>query len=242
MKSGLIRRIIRRKLRRLAPSEAYNHWAPTYDSQPDNAVLALESRLFTELLSRVSIQGKMVVDIGCGTGRHWREILSKRPAKLTGVDPSSGMLQRLKSRYPVAEVFCLEGDRLGEIAADSCDVIISTLALAHASNAVHAIRDWRRILRSGGSMLITDFHPAAIRAGMKRTFVINGETIEIEHHVTELEALQSIATGSGMVVRFVSELAIDDSVRPLFERDLALRQYEKYKGLRLVFGAQFIKL
>ena len=74
MKSSLISRIVKRKrgaLRLVPPAEGYNQWAPTYDTQPDNAVLALESRLFSELLARIPIEGKIVADIGCGTGRHW---------------------------------------------------------------------------------------------------------------------------------------------------------------------------
>ena len=244
MKSSLIRRFVpgkRRKHRRVAPPEGYDRWAVTYDSQPDNAVLALESRLFSELLVRIVIEGKGVLDIGCGTGRHWPEILSWRPARLTGVDPSSGMLQRLKVRYPNAETFCSAGDRLAEMAAGSFDVIVSTLALAHIPDASIAIREWHRILKATGSMLITDFHPDAIRSGMKRTFIAQGETIEIEHHVTEINQLQNIARKCGLTVSFISERSIDDSVRPLFERDLALREYDKYKGLRLVFGMVFTK-
>src|SRR5262245_17593422 len=59
------------RFRSLAPAAAYDRWAATYDSQPDNVVFALEGPLFTELLARVVIEKKIVIDIGCGTGRHW---------------------------------------------------------------------------------------------------------------------------------------------------------------------------
>jgi len=244
MKMRLFRRIGRRvgaAPRQVPPVEGYDLWAETYDTQPDNVVFALESPLFSELLARVPIAGKTVVDIGCGTGRHWPEILSHSPAELTGVDPSPRMLERLKARYPHARTVCAEGDHLPEIADASCDLIISTLALAHIPSAERALGEWRRILRLEGAMLITDFHPSAIRAGMKRTFVSEGRTIELEHYATGLDRLRHIATGCGLTADFVAERAIDESVRPLFERAQHLEMYEKHKRQPLVFGLHFHK-
>src|SRR5437773_2062497 len=221
MKMTLFRRIGRRlgaRRQRVGPVEGYDRWAATYDAQPNNVVLALESPLFSELLARVVIEGNIVVDIGCGTGRHWPEILSRTPAELIGVDPSLGMLERLKARYPTASTICTRGHDLAEIGDGSCDLIVSTLALAHIPSAAGAIGEWRRILRRGGAMLITDFHPDAIRAGMRRTFVTGGETLQLEHHATDLSRLRGIAAECGLDVVRVEERAIDDSVQPLFER------------------------
>src|SRR4051812_20167482 len=113
MKASFIRRFAgRRKLKPVTPREGYDQWASTYDSQPENAVLALETRLFDTLLAGLSIEGKSVADIGCGTGRHWSAILSRNPLKLIGADPSNGMLERLRSRYPDSRIICAEGDDL----------------------------------------------------------------------------------------------------------------------------------
>ena len=223
------------------PADAYNCWAETYDVQPDNVVFALESPLFCELLGRVGIESKVVLDVGCGTGRHWSEILSRKPAELCGVDPSPAMLEQLKRQYPGARTLCVEGDHLSEIADASFDVIISTLALAHIRDARSAIAEWSRVLRSGGVILITDFHPSAIRAGMKRTFAAGGRTIEIAHYATDLGRLQGIATQSGLSVVSTSERAIDDSVRPLFERAGFAKGFQEHRNQCLVFGMHFKK-
>jgi len=242
---GFIRRIGRRVstgLQAVGAVEGYDRWAATYDAQPENVVFALESPLFTKLLERVSIEGKIVVDVGCGTGRHWQEMLSRNPSELIGVDPSRKMLERLKAHYPQAQTICNDAAAyLPEIADASAALIVSTLALAHVPAAARALGEWSRILRAGGAMLITDFHPAAIRAGMKRTFVSEGQTIEIEHYPTDLEELRRVAADSGLIHMFTAERAIDESVRPLFERAEYLQAYEKYKGRPLVFGMHFIK-
>jgi ubiquinone/menaquinone biosynthesis C-methylase UbiE len=242
--SSFIRSILKRKhdVRRLEPPDAYDCWSDTYDSQPDNAVLALESRAFTKLLSHIPLNGKTIIDIGCGTGRHWPEILSYGPEKLIGVDPSAGMLQNLKRRFPDAQVLNRAGDHLPDFSADACDVVISTLALAHIPNPQPALAEWNRILRSSGSMLITDFHSDAIRAGMKRSFVFEDVTVEIDHCSTDIPRLIEIAEGFGLSLVECAEMTIDESVRPLFERDGALDAYERHKGLHLVFGLQFSKL
>src|SRR5581483_3355628 len=155
-------------------------WASTYDLQPNNAVLELEAQLFRELLSRVSLDGRTVVDVGCGTGRHWREIRAAHPARLIGIDPSKNMLQCMKRRDAGAQVVCGRGDSLLPLADGSCDVLISTLAFAHIQHAASALAQWRRVLSGHGEILLTDFHPDAARAGMKRTFVSSGRVIEIE--------------------------------------------------------------
>jgi ubiquinone/menaquinone biosynthesis C-methylase UbiE len=243
MKMTLLSRIGRRfgmALSRLRPAEAYNCWAATYDTQPNNVVFALESPLFTELLGRMQIEGKAVLDVGCGTGRHWAEIISRKPAKLFGIDPSPGMLEQLKRHYPDSHIICAEGDRLPQIDG-SFDLIVSTLALAHIPDPAGAIGEWSRLLRTGGAIIITDFHPNAIRAGMKRTFASEGRTMDIEHYATDLDDLRHIATECGLTVLFTAERAIDDTVRALFERAGFAKGYEEHRNQPLVFGMHFMK-
>jgi len=90
-------------------------------------------------------------------------------------------------------------------------------------------------------MLITDFHPAAIRAGMKRTCISEGREIQIDHYPTDLDRLRDIAVDCGLVPAFATERVIDQSVRPLFERAQYLEAYDKHKGQPLVFGLHFVK-
>jgi ubiquinone/menaquinone biosynthesis C-methylase UbiE len=232
-------RFVRR--RRLSPLEGYNRWAATYDVPGDNVVFALETPLFNEMLALVPIEGNSVVDMGCGTGRHWEEILLRKPAAITGVDSSPKMLERLHAHYPDTRTICSLGERVPEIGDASCNIIVSTLALAHIPLASRALNEWARILRPGGSILITDFHPDAIRAGMKRTFESEGETFEIEHYATDLERLRRIAADCGLTPNFTGERQIGESVRPLYERAQYLEAYEKHKGCPLVFGMHLVK-
>src|SRR5436190_9369283 len=77
-----------RAMREVEPAAAYDLWAATYDDQPSNLILHLDEIVFGRLLTKVDLQHKTVVDSGCGTGRHWAEILQQGPASLTGYDVS----------------------------------------------------------------------------------------------------------------------------------------------------------
>src|SRR5438045_907832 len=74
---------------------AYDLWSENYDDQPGNLMLDFDEEIFTMLLDKVDIKDRLVADMGCGTGRHWKKILNKKPGSLTGYDVSEGMLAKL---------------------------------------------------------------------------------------------------------------------------------------------------
>jgi ubiquinone/menaquinone biosynthesis C-methylase UbiE len=62
----------------------------------------LEGQVFEDLIRYMTFRGNTVIDVGCGTGRHWGKMLEDAPKKLAGYDVSSGMLERLREKYPQA--------------------------------------------------------------------------------------------------------------------------------------------
>ena len=152
------------------PEAAYNLWAKSYDSQPDNLMLALDEELFSGLLNNIIVENKIVADIGCGTGRHWKKIIAKNPKKLIGFDVSGEMLKILQQKFPEAETHLLINNELDTLENNSCDIIFSTLTVAHIKNIRKAITEWNRVLKPGGDIIITDYHPSALAKGGKRTF------------------------------------------------------------------------
>ena len=182
----------RRAVPRLTPRDAYRLWSETYDAQADNVLLPLEADLFVGLAAQAPIEGGVVADVGCGTGRHWGWLLARRPRLLQGVDSSPEMLSRLRARHPGATLHLRAGTRLDAFADASVDVVVSTLMLGHVRAVDEELREWARVLRSGGEIVVTDFHPDAFRAGMRRTFGHGGRTFEVEHHVHAVSALRSL--------------------------------------------------
>jgi ubiquinone/menaquinone biosynthesis C-methylase UbiE len=180
------------RVRRLSPREAYRLWSETYDTQPNNPVLALEQEIFDDLLSGASIRERDVVDIGCGTGRHWDQLLSHRPRVLHGVDSSPEMLARLAARHPGAALHTRDGRRLREFGDASFDCVVSTLMLGHVRDAQEELREWIRLLKPGGEVIYTDFHPDALLKGAKRTFPYRRRTFEVESYIHDVETLRAM--------------------------------------------------
>ena len=59
---------------------------------------------------------------------------ARPPARLAGYDVSLGMLDRLRKKYPRAETHLLTGATLTGLPDDSCDLVLSTLTVAHLND------------------------------------------------------------------------------------------------------------
>jgi ubiquinone/menaquinone biosynthesis C-methylase UbiE len=223
------------------PEKAYNLWADNYDAQPDNLMLAWDEEIFSSLLNHINLQNKIIADIGCGTGRHWQKIFEYHPKKLIGFDVSEGMLKMLKQKFPDAETHHLKDDHLHELEYHSCDFVFSTLTIAHIENAKNALAEWNRVLKPGGEMIITDYHPMALAKGGKRTFNHNGKTMEVKNHVHSISKIKNIARQLDLeVIRFV-EKSIDESAKRYYEKQNALAVYQAWKGAPIIYGIHLKK-
>lgn len=215
---------------------AYNTWAQDYDNQPDNLMLALDEEVFTILLNDINLKNKIVADVGCGTGRHWKKLIDNHPKKVIGFDVSEGMLKMLQQKFPLAETYLLKNNTLEQLKNNSCDVIISTLTIAHIKNATHAITEWNRVLKPGGYIIITDFHPGALAKGGKRTFRHKNKTIAVTNYVHTIDKLQSIAGQLHLGVFRLVEKIIDETSKPYYEKQNALDVFEKWKCMPIIYG------
>lgn len=223
------------------PGAAYDLWAAAYDNQPGNLMLDLDEGVFSELLYQTTTCGKSVADIGCGTGRHWSRIFATQPDRLTGYDVSAGMLAKLKEKYPAAETFLLKDELLPELASASCDLVISTLAIAHIEKLETALREWNRVLKPGGEIIITDYHPEALAKGGKRTFKLDGKLIAVKNYVHPIEQLKALARQLGWTELRFTERVIDDSVKGYYERQNALSLFESFRDIPIIYGIHFKK-
>lgn len=165
-------------------------WAEVYDRQP-NPLLVLEERYLTRLLP--SIQGKHVLDIGCGTGRWLQHLAAGLPASLHGLDSSAEMLRIAANRQ-------LQGTRLIQaklpilpIAVDSIDLALCSFVLSYAEDLSLCASDLARIIRDGGDLFLSDMHPAtAASLGWKRGFGASGKTQTLQPIERPVEALLDV--------------------------------------------------
>lgn len=223
------------------PAAAYDTWSREYDNQPDNLMLALDQSLCRELLAGIRLAGKTIADVGCGTGRHWSALYNREPERLVGYDVSGGMLGRLRAKFPQAETHLLTGTDLFGLGDNSCDLVLSTLTVAHIPDISAAIDEWDRVLKPGGSMVITDYHPAALARGGQRTFRDGDRVIAVRNYLHPIPRMQAIARQLGLTEIALLERKVDEDMRHWYERQNALPVFRRFFGIPIIYGLHLKK-
>lgn len=222
-------------------SEAYDLWSDSYDMQPGNLMLDLDEIIFTTLLQDVELTDKTVADIGCGTGRHWPKLYAKSPIIVRGYDVSEGMLGKLKLKFPDAITTQITDNRLLGTASASLDCIVSTLTIAHVKDLEETIETWARVLKPGGDLILTDFHPNALLKGGKRTFRHDNRQMSVINFIHPLHIIKNICEKHGLYVNRLEERYVDDTVRSYYENQGALHVYNQFKGMAIIYGLHLKK-
>lgn len=216
--------------------EAYDIWSDSYDSQPGNLMLDLDDQIFSELLENLDLQDRVVADIGCGTGRHWPRLYDKYPSQIIGFDVSSGMLRKLEDKFPDALTHQITDDELSVLGDSTVDLLVTTLTIAHIENPRNAIAGWCRVLKNGGWMIITDFHPVMLANGGRRSFSHNGRSLSVTNYVHPLPFLQQVLEQTGMLLIGKQERWMDESVKHYYASKQALPLYNRFKGTPIIYG------
>ena len=224
------------------PKPAYSLWAKYYDDQPDNLMLALDEAILTDLIAGVDLYNKRVADIGCGTGRHWQRLRNKNPEKILGFDVSEEMLAILKQKFPEAKTSRMVNHRLEGLENESCHLVISTLTLAHIKDIAAAMKEWKRALKPGGDIIITDYHPEALAKGGKRTFKHNDQTVSIKNYIHPLEKIIALARQLGLQVIRLEEKTADETVRHYYEKQNSINVFEAWKDVPIIYGIHLKKM
>jgi ubiquinone/menaquinone biosynthesis C-methylase UbiE len=215
----------------VAPLEAYARWAATFDRE-DSAIVALETRWLIPRMPQIA--GKRFVDIGCGTGR-WLRWSVERGARAAGVDLSLPML-REAARKPQVAGRVVHCNALRAPFRDGCaDIVLSTLALGHLRPIEAAMEEIARIAAPGATVLITDFHPDALRRGWKRTFQSGGETIEMESEPYSIAGLRH----ARLELLEFYEAGFDEPERAIFEAAGKSAMFERVRGQTAICVARF---
>jgi ubiquinone/menaquinone biosynthesis C-methylase UbiE len=220
---------------------AYDIWSDSYDCQPGNLMLDLDELIFAGLIKDMDLRNKKVADIGCGTGRHWQKIYEKTPAILLGFDVSPGMLHQLIRKFPYAETQLITDNLLRSLSDSYIDCLITTLTIAHIKNIEEAISSWTRVLKDGGDLIITDFHPSMLTKGGKRSFKYEHGSLSVINYIHPLEKVKKIFRKHGFQVIRQEERIVDEEVRPYYEAQNALPVYYRFQGIPIIYGLHLKK-
>jgi malonyl-CoA O-methyltransferase len=215
----------------LPAREAYRLWAPAYDAE--TAVSFLENRVVKELMGDAPVGS--LIDVGCGRGRRMRE---SGASFAVGVDITAEMFDAAapaeRARLLVADLRALP------VADGTFDVVWCRLVIGHVRDPAAALAELGRVCRPGGTVIVSDFHPAAVAAGHRRTFAdLLGAVHEIEHHVHPPEVQVALAVSAGLFPAGRRDGVVGPAIRSFYAAAERLDVYEVQRGLPLVLALRF---
>lgn len=109
-----------------------------------------------------SLQGKRVLDLGCGYGENCKIFAEMGASYVLGIDISKKMLSiaREKNSFPNVEFKELSMSNLTEPAC-KFDVIVSSLAFHYIADFTSLISSIKSVMNEGGILLFSQEHPVA---------------------------------------------------------------------------------
>ncbi len=153
----------------LSVEAGYAAWASFYDVD-GNPLIPLEGPAVLRMVGL--IQGRQVLDLGCGTGRH-AIALAKLGAKVWGLDGSSAMLRQAiakpgsdsvawaKHLFPAPLPFLDQ----------TFDAVVLGLIAEHLQNLPAALLEVARVLRPAGRCVLSSLHPDRLMEGQRARFI-----------------------------------------------------------------------
>jgi len=145
----------------------YDAMAGRYDDRWEAYTRVTVAHTLQRVCMRVHA-GDRVLDVGCGTGALLEALRAQRSdLVLTGVDLSAEMLAAARAKLG-------DGAALREASAESLpyadasfDCVVSSSVLHFVPNPSSALREWCRVLRGGGHLVVTDWRGEALIARLR---------------------------------------------------------------------------
>ena len=159
-----------KETRRVGAREGYDLWAETYDETP-NPVVAMDARYTLDVLAPKP--GERILDAGCGTGRHLGPLLRAR-SNPVGVDFSGGMLDIARRNYPEVPLALADLQRPLPFENERFDAVLCALIGEHLNELPLALEEMHRVLRAGGRLVFSVYHPEMAAAGKEANFERSG--------------------------------------------------------------------
>lgn len=138
-------------------TNAYDHWHTHVHGQENPAELKLESWHENALSLAPSLQGKAVLEVGCGVG-DFAIYLTQQADLVTAVDFSPAAIalaQKKAETQQVPVTFQVADAQALPFPDESFDVIFSCECLEHVPGPQQALREMSRILKPGGQLILT---------------------------------------------------------------------------------------
>jgi ubiquinone/menaquinone biosynthesis C-methylase UbiE len=209
-----------------ATLSAYERWAPIYPPVAHNPLMRAEQQAMLGHWPQVA--GCRALDLACGTGRYARLLAEAGAQQVVALDFCAPMLQRVGGASRV----CASMMQL-PFAGPVFDVVISGLAIGHATQVGLWMAEIARVLEQDGTLLYSDFHPEAARAGLTRSFKdADDRTCTVPHRCFEVASQTEAVAAAGLSIEIVQEIRVGMELQEPFPDSEDF--YRQWHGLPIV--------
>jgi malonyl-CoA O-methyltransferase len=200
----------------------YAQWAKNYPAQAHNPLMEIEERAMLSLLPD-DLSSQVCLDLACGSGRYIQLLQAREAKRVFGTDYSPDMLVQIsnpKSRQGHASE--VQNPKLARsaflalpFATATFDLITCGLAVGHEKNLDRTLAEIARVLRIGGAVIYSDFHPFATLSGWQRSFKTgSGDVVTLEHYLHLYSDHQRACQAAGLTIAAVREPVAGEHAPP----------------------------
>jgi ubiquinone/menaquinone biosynthesis C-methylase UbiE len=190
--------------------------------------------------------GRILLDLGCGTGRWTIPLVERTGCDAIGVDLSPEMLTKAREKDSTGRIQWLEGDIYRPpVPPKSCDAALLSLLLHHLEDIYVAFRAAYVSLRPGGVLMIRQgtldqiiddpvhrFFPETVQIELKRTPLphevanllykagftgVEGDMVRMRTHKTADDWLLEVEPRVMSVLRMIPDEAFERGLGPFRE-------------------------
>lgn len=188
--------------------------------------------------------GDLLLDIACGRGGYSVQIAARTGARLIGVDFSAEAVRQAREqarRLGSADAEFRVGDLTASGLPDRCgNAVLCTDSIQFADDPAAAYREFRRVLKPGGRVVLTGWEPVdsedeRLSVRLRRTALGAGLT---GAGFTDVEVRERPAWRAREAAMWQEAAALDPGDDPalLSFRDEAIRSLRAWDGLRRVLA------
>jgi len=197
-----------KRVSRPSVREGYDLWADRYDQTP-NPLVALDRRHALAHLQPRS--DEWILDAGCGTGAHLGEMV-RRGSRPVGIDFSRGMLSVARRSVPGARLAQADLNHDLPVRPQRFDAVLCALVSEHLQNIRTLFSETYRVLRAGGRLVFSAFHPEVAAGGVEASFEHEGTEYRLGALRYSVDDYRTFIEGAGFRLAGVREYAVDASI------------------------------
>lgn len=196
------------RIQRIDVRGGYDRWSAVYDRRP-TALVALDRRATQRHLRPAP--SERILDAGCGTGAHLDSI-REAGARPIGLDVSAGMLTVARRRRH--DLALVQGDlnRPLPLATGAFDAVLCSLVSEHLTDLDTFFSSVFRVLRPGGRLVFSAFHPDMAAAGVEANFELEGTEYRLGAELYTLADYTERIAGAGFEDPRWFEYEVDDAL------------------------------